>query len=274
MDFESVSNVLFSEPMFVNDFTILTVFKGVAYESRCVKSVMINNSTTIKNAIDIEDSSTFSVPIEINPTAFKKILQKLHTPKYLWHNILMGDDKNVQHMLIICNWFGITQLYAEIIKNYENLLSPTDWKKYTPKMFENVDDELYRFIDLEPPTKLVPISEPCVVPSVNPVVPANPFGSLSRFGCSYLEHNPIKSLFTGDKLGDTELVDFSLTVFDKDEFDFEVHRFIKKHCMRETTREKIDEMLFKHKKSLLSEKKTLKTKLESFETPDAKRLRF
>lgn len=200
MDFESEQEVLFSEPIFVNDFTILTVYKGVAYKSRCVKFVMINNSTTIKNAIDIEDSSTFSVPIEIEPTAFKKILQKLHTPKYLWHNISMGDDKNVQHMLIICNWFGITQLYAEIIKIYENLLSPTDWKKYTPKMFENVDDELYRFIDLEPPTKLVPISEPCVVPSVNPVVPANPFGSLSRFGCSYLEHNPIKSLFTGDKL--------------------------------------------------------------------------
>ena len=94
----------------------------------------------------------------------------------------------------------------------------------------------------------------------------------SGFGPS-VKYNPIKSLITGDKLGDTDLVDFSLTLFDKDAFDFEVDRFIKKHCMRETTREKIDEMLFKHKKSLLSEKKTMKTKLDSFETPDSKKLK-
>jgi hypothetical protein len=246
MDFEP--EVLFSEPMFVNDFIISTVCKGITHKSYCVKSVMINNSTTIKNAIDMEDSSTFSVPIEVNPTAFKNILENLHTPKYLQSTIAMGDDKNVQHMLIICDWFGITQLYAQIIEKYKKSLSPTRSKNHDPRMFKNVNDELYRFIDLEPPTKLVP--------SASPIVSSNGTGS-------YLEHNPIKSLFTGDKLGDPNLVDFSLTLFDKNAFDFEVNRFIKKHCMRETTREKIDEMLFEHKKSLLFENNTMKTKLKS-----------
>jgi hypothetical protein len=226
----SVSNQikLFSEEMLVNDFTIYTVYMGTQYESDCVKSIMIDNSIVIKNALDSENSNSFYAPCDIEPNSFKSILTFLHTPEHATYDVDMRDEKNIQHTLEICNWFGMTNLYAELIKRYKSLL-----KKSEPllKIFPYVNDKLEEFVGLRQQQTSF------VVPSDN-------------------KYNPIYGLITGDKLNDIELIECCLSLLDfrvpfilsmpfayTFKFNNDLCLFLKKHCDRDIIREKIDLIL-------------------------------
>ena len=217
MDFEPEPEhtIIFDEPMIVKDLTVYTMYKGISYQSNCTRLVMINNSIVIKNALESDNSNSFSVPYDIEPHAFNCILSYLHTPKYASYNIDMKDEKNIQHMLLVCNWFGMTNIYMSIMKCYKSLLQQS---RNTFEVFAQTDNKLYEFLDLK-------------------------YNTSSFVVQSVLHYNPIYGLITGDKLNDAELIDFSLSLFDVAMLSNEVHQFIKTHCTREKTRQRLDSIM-------------------------------
>jgi hypothetical protein len=125
----------------------------------------------------------------------------------------------------------------------------------TIKIFTQIDDDLYNFMELKKEE-----SEPSVIRSFITGEPLNEY--LERILKNTPEiqgqnvFNPVYSLITGDKLNDTNLIDFSLSLFDFDlsyvgvlELHVMLCEFLKKHCLRDTTREKIDAMLCDNIKS-------------------------
>lgn len=258
MDFEPEPEhtIIFDESMLVKDLIVYTTYKGISYQSNCTKSVMIDNSIVIKNALDTDDSNSFSVPYDVEPHAFIYILSYLHTPKYASYNIDMKDEKNIQHMLLVCNWFGMTNIYKSIMKCYKSLLQQS---KNTFEVFAQTDNKLYEFLDLK-------------------------YNTSSFVVQSVLHYNPIYGLITGDKLNDAELIDFSLSLFDITMLSNEVHQFIKTHCTREKTRQRLDSIMDKQKilneferMKILAEQKKLeehKIKLLQLTEERAKQIKY
>ena len=76
----------YHESMFATNFTIYTRYKNKSYKSTCIKSVMIESSIVIKNAMESEDTNVFYVPDnnEIEPNAFKSILTFIHISKVIF----------------------------------------------------------------------------------------------------------------------------------------------------------------------------------------------
>ena len=258
MDFEPEPEhtIIFDEPMIVKDLTVYTTYKGISYQSNCTRLVMINNSIVIKNALESDNSNSFSVPYDIEPHAFNCILSYLHTPKYASYNIDMKDEKNIQHMLLVCNWFGMTNIYKSIMKCYKSLLQQS---RNTFEVFAQTDNKLYEFLDLK-------------------------YNTSSFVVQSVLHYNPIYGLITGDKLNDAELIDFSLSLFDITMLSNEVHQFIKTHCTREKTRQRLDSIMDKQKilneferMKILAEQKKLeehKIKLLQLTEERAKQIKY
>jgi hypothetical protein len=215
-----------------NDFKIYTGYKGKYYVSTCVKSVAMESSIVIKNALDSEDSNVFHVPDnnEIEPEAFKSILNFLHISTITKCNIEMKDEKNIQHMLLICNWFGFSDLYSKLIENYKTLLKKS---ARTLNMFTQIDalqiDAIHMFLETEQHNQSDEVHDQNM--------------SYDDFDGYY---NPIRGLITGDKLNDSELIDFSLSLFDFNpscsgvyNLFGEICELLMKHLMRERTKEKI-----------------------------------
>ena len=210
-----------------NDFEIYTRYKNKYYVSTCVKSVMIKSSIVIMNALDSEDSNVFHVPDnnEIEPEAFKSILNFLHISTIIDCNIEMKDEKNIQHMLLICNWFGFTSLYKKLIENYKTLLKGS---KQTLNMFTQID-AIHMFLETEQHNQSDEAHDQNM--------------SYDDFEGYY---NPICGLITGDKLNDSELIDHSLSLFNFDPLFCGVYKLfgelcilLMTHLMRDKTKEKI-----------------------------------
>jgi len=210
-----------------NDFKIYTGYKGKYYVSTCVKSVAIESSIVIKNALDSEDSNVFHVPDnnEIEPEAFKSILNFLHISTITKCDIEMKDEKNIQHMLLICNWFGFSDLYSKLIENYKILLKKSE---RTLNMFTQID-AIHMFLETEQHNQ----SDEAHDQNMS-------YDDLEGY------YNPICGLITGDKLNDSELIDFSLSLFDFNpsysgvyNLFGEICELLMKHLMRERTKEKI-----------------------------------
>ena len=215
----------YNEPLFPTKFTIYTKYEKQSYKSTCMKHVMIKKSIVIKNAVESEDSNCFYVPDsnEIEPEAFKQILSLLHVPKYALYNIKMKSEKNIQHMLSICKWFGFTSLYKKIMEKYLSLLKKS---KRALNMFTQIDI-VSNFLDIKQQNQNS-------VEIVRPV--------MFDFQNGY---NPICGLITGDKLNDHELIDVSLSLFDFKPYFLGVYEPFREICKLlmdnlkcETTKEK------------------------------------
>ena len=211
----------YHESMFATNFTIYTRYKNKSYKSTCIKSVMIESSIVIKNAMESEDTNVFYVPDnnEIEPNAFKSILTFIHISKVAHCTLVTNGEKNIQHMLLICNWFGITHLYKELIENYKTLLKESE---RTLNMFTQIDN-IREFLDI---TQQKQNDD-------------EPFFTNGQY-------NPICGLITGDKLNDSELIDHSLSLFDFDPLFLNVYKLFEglcillmTHLMRNKTKEKI-----------------------------------
>jgi len=211
----------YNEPMFATNLTIYTRYKNKSYKSKCVKSVAMENSIVIKNALESEDSDSFYVPFdnEIEPIAFKSILTFIHISKIVHCALETNGEKNIQHMLLICNWFGFTSLYKKLIENYKILLKGSE---RTLNMFTQINN-IREFLGITQQRH-----------NDN-----EPFFTNGQY-------NPICGLITGDKLNDNELIDHSLSLFDFDPLYLgvynlfgEICELLMKHLMRETTKTKI-----------------------------------
>jgi len=211
----------YNEPMFATNFTIYTRYKNKSYKSKCVKFVAIESSIVIKNALESDDSDSFHVPDdnEIEPIAFKSILTFIHISKIAHCALETNGEKNIQHMLLICNWFGFTSLYKKLIENYKTLLKGS---KRTLNMFTQINN-IREFLGITQQRH-----------NDN-----EPFFTNGQY-------NPVCGLITGDKLNDNELIDHSLSLFDFDPLYLgvynlfgEICELLMKHLMRETTKTKI-----------------------------------
>ena len=257
MDFEPEPEhiVCYNEPMFAYNFKIYSRYKNKTYISHCVKYIMINGSIVIKNALEAENSDCFYVPpdIEIEPNAFKSVLAYLHiktlSPDY---EIEMKDEKNIQNMLLICNWFGFTNLYTYLIKCYISLLKNS---KRTLNMFTKID-YIRNFLDLSEHNESHNDDSiiSCDV-SRDVLRDTSLYRSTRRIYSNKIQrsiiffdflYNPICGLITGDKLNDSKLIDASLYYFDFgshfagviEPFE-QICALLNDHLMRKTTKEKL-----------------------------------
>jgi len=191
---------------------------------------MMGSSIVIMCALDSEDSNVFHVPddIEIEPEAFKSILNFLHISNLTDCDIKMEDEKNIQHKLLICKWFGLYDIYSDLIDDYQTLLEDS---KRTLNMFTQIDN-IHTFLETEQQNQNSDEAHD---------------QSMSDDDDDFKHvYNPICGLITGDKLNDSGLIDFSLSLFDFDPSYLGVYKLfgeicelLMKHLMRETTKEKI-----------------------------------
>jgi hypothetical protein len=251
MDFEPEPEhiVCYYEKIIAHDLKIYSRYKNKTYISHCVKYIMISGSIVIKNALDAENSDCFYVPpdIEIEPNAFKKILAYLHIKTlYPDYEIEMKDQKNIQNMLLICNWFGFTQLYDYLIMHYILQLRNSD---RTLDMFTNIDN-IRNFLDIKqdnkiPNNNIKDNNISCDIPRRN-----------SSNAPNKILYNPIFGLITGDKLNDSKLIDISLSLFDfKTSICGVIEPYenicvlLNEHLMRDTTKE-ILYLILNHKRRI------------------------
>jgi len=213
-----------------------------------VKSVAMENSIVIKNALESDDSDSFYVPDdnEIEPNALKSILTFIHSSKIMKCDIEMKDEKHIQHMLLICNWFGFTHLYARLIENYKTLLTKSE---RTLNMFTQISN-IYEFLNIEQEKSvnhnLNDSLISCDISYDKTLLISNAIQYHNVVINNKERYNPICGLITGDKLNDTKLIDFSLSLFDFDPLYLGVYKLfgeicdlLMKHMMRKTTKTKI-----------------------------------
>jgi hypothetical protein len=253
MDFEPEPEhiVCYNEPMFAYDFKIYSRYKNKSYVSHCIKLIMIDGSSVIKNALEAENSDCFYVPsdIEIEPNAFKSILAYLHIKKLSPHyEIGTKDEKNIQNILLISNWFGFTS-YKDLIDRYISLLKRSD---RTLNMFTQID-HIHNFLDLSEQNINSHNNDSMISCDVSRDVSRDKSLTISNeiiYNTKQIiqpyNYNPIFGLITGDKLNDSYLIDASLSLFDFKAYiegvfePFEkICALLDDHLMRETTKEKL-----------------------------------
>jgi hypothetical protein len=212
------------------------MYKGKKYISKCVKSIMLENSSTIKNALELEDSNAFSVSHEIHPIALRNILENLHTFKHL-QDVDLSNEKIIQHMLMICNWFGMINMYELIIDSYMEELTNCECKS---SMFGGDGRDMKDFIsDSEPiPTNTFRSTDDIMNDPIHQELTGN------RISLRHGGYNPIKGLLIGDKLNDVELIEQSLSSFKMGELSAGMLELIRTNCVRKITTDKLCYELF------------------------------
>ena len=257
MDFEPEPEhiVCYNEPMFAYNFKIYSRYKNKSYVSHCIKLIMIDGSSVIKNALEAENSDCFYVPsdIEIEPNAFKSILAYIHIKKLSpYYEIEMKDEKNIQNILLICNWFGFTS-YKDLIEHYISLLKRSD---RTLNMFTQIDN-IHNFLGLSEQNIKSHNNDSMISCDVSRdtsrdtsrdkslIISKDIIYNTKKIIRPY-NYNPIFGLIIGDKLNDSYLIDASLSLFDFKAYIegvFEpfgkICALLDDHLMRETTKEKL-----------------------------------
>jgi hypothetical protein len=254
---ESEHVVLFSHPMYINDFTIYTTYKGVSYVSKCIKSIMIESSSVIKNALESDDSNVFNAINSVHPIAFRNILENLHTlPHIQQFSLDMSNEKIIQHMLMICEWFGMIRTNNIIINSYKKLLNQ-GYDEYVTPLYESSTIDLDYFVsDKEP---IPNISRRSIKEILSDPVQRILTGDRILV-CDNVVYSPVKSLLTGDKLNNFELIDYSLSLFKMAELEPKMLQFIKGNFTREKAKDKFYDEIYRQLRPMCPRKEKFKTR--------------